>query len=118
MKHVRLPFTLILLSVLFLCGCKAKQDEQAEMKYTDMILKVNDTLYYGSEETGPMGDAGCIEGKIASSVASTEVPEENGASNFGCVGNPYTYDEGDHAIMVYVGGEKDGEYVWFYADAE
>lgn len=63
MKHVRLPFTLILLSVLLLCGCKAKQDEQAEMKYTDMILKVNDTLYYGSEETGPMGDAGCIEGE-------------------------------------------------------
>ncbi|MBS6395971.1 MAG: hypothetical protein KH452_02285 [Clostridiales bacterium] len=88
------------------------------MEYTEMVIRVNDTLYYGSDETGPMGDSGCIEGHIASSVESTEIPGENGVSNFGCVGNPYTYDDGDGAIMVCVGEGKETEYVWFYAEKE
>ena len=75
------------------------------------ILKVNDTLYYGTDETGPMGDSGNVAGHIESSVNSNEVPTENGQSNFGAVDNPYTYDEGDGSIMVLM---EDEEWHWFY----
>lgn len=82
---------------------------------SELILKVNDTLYYGTDETGPMGDSECVEGEIISTVDEGEVPTENGCSNFGCVGNAYTYDTGDGFIMVFMDDEK-----WhcFYSERE
>ena len=84
----------LLLSLTLFFGCKA------EPVYSEMILKINDTLYYGTDEVGPMGDSGCVEGEILSSVDNDLIPTENGSSNFGCVGNPYTYDFGDGEIMI------------------
>ncbi len=97
---------LVLLLAAAGCSSKARKAEPE-----DRILMVNDILYYGTEETGPMGDAGCVEGKIQSSAEAGETPAENGQSNFGCVGNPYTYDFGDGRIQVFV----EDEYFWFYA---
>ena len=57
-------------------------------------------LYYGTDETGPMGDSGCIGGHIESSVSKDNIPNEHEQSNFGCIGNPYTYDDGNGTIMV------------------
>lgn len=71
------------------------------------ILKINNVLYYGTEETGPMGDADAVAGHIQSSVGPTETPLNNEESNFGCIGYPYTRDEGDGWIMVFM---DDGKY--------
>lgn len=98
----------LLLLLLTAAGCSEKEEKTAP---EDRILMVNDTLYYGTEEKGPMGDADCVEGEILSSAEAGAVPEENGQSNFGGIGNPYTFDSGDGAIMVFV----DEEYYWFYA---
>lgn len=98
-----IPLTIILL----LGGC-GSYDVSSER-----ILKVNDTLYYGTDETGPMGDADCVEGQILSTVDEGAVPTENGSSNFGCVGNSYTYDSGDGFIMVFL---EDEEWHCFYSE--
>ena len=49
---------------------------------------------------GPMGDANAVEGEIVSSVDSNEIPSQNAESNFGCIGNPYTYDFDDGWVMI------------------
>ncbi len=66
---------LVLLLAAAGCSSKARKAEPE-----DRILMVNDILYYGTEETGPMGDAGCVEGKIQSSAEAGETPAENGPS--------------------------------------
>lgn len=99
---------LLLLSV---AGCSKKEPQVAPK---DRILMVHDTLYYGTEETGPMGDADCVEGEIQSTVEAGEIPTENGQSNFGGVGNPYTFAYDQGGIMVFV----DDAYFWFYKNAE
>lgn len=92
--------TVLILFLLFLGGCSSRKETD------EMILKVNDTLYYGTDETGPMGDADCVEGQILSTVEEGTIPTENGSSNFGCVGNSYTFDFGDGFIMVFMEDEK------------
>lgn len=70
------------------------------------ILKINDILYYDTNETGPMGVADAVEGYIQTSVKENEIPAENEESNFGCVGNAYTKDNGDGWIMVLMDDEE------------
>ena len=69
------------------------------------ILKMNNRLFYGTGEAGVTGDSGCIGGMITYNVTEGEIPTENGSSNFGCVGNLYTRDDGSDTIMVMIGGE-------------
>lgn len=76
-----------------------------DVKPEDRILMVNDKLYYGSDETGPMGLSDAIEGKIQSTVNANEIPKENGQSNFGEVGASYTNDPDLGLIMVQINGE-------------
>lgn len=57
--------TLVVLLLLAVMGCSKKEQEVLP---EDRILMVNDILYYGTEETGPMGDAGSVEGKILSTT--------------------------------------------------
>ena len=78
----------------------------------DRILMHNGTLYYGTDETGPMGDSGAVCGRIVSSSGPDEIPAEDGQSNFGCIDNPYTEDYGDGFIMVFV----DDEWFCFYTE--
>ncbi len=75
------------------------------------ILNVNGDLYYGTDETGPMGDSGCVGGYIESSVDAYSLPKNHGESNFGCIGNPYTFEDGSGKIQVLM---DDGEYHLFY----
>ncbi|WMI80569.1 hypothetical protein [Anaerotignum sp. MB30-C6] len=98
----------LIVVLALLGGCRT------ETVQSEMILKVNDTLYYGTDEVGPMGDSGCVEGQIKSSVESDAIPTENGSSNFGCIGNSYTYDDGDGFIMVSLG--NDNGWHCFYAE--
>lgn len=71
---------------------------------------LNNTLYYGTAETGPMRDSECVDGQILSTVERDEIPTEHGQSNFGCIGSSFTKDEGYGGVMVFI--EK--EWVWFY----
>lgn len=82
---------------LLLSGCGQKAEKQS--------LMIGGNLYYATEETGPMGDAGAVGGHILSATKKTEIPSVNGQSNFGEVGNPYTRDDGDGMIQVLVGEE-------------
>ncbi len=102
-----------LLLGLTACGQEPAQvDENAlAMAYENRLLMVNNTLYYGTDQTGPMGDSEAIAGEITSETSQGAVPMENGQSNFGCVGSAYTIGEED--IMVQIGEE------WFvFATAE
>lgn len=86
----------------------AIQDDIAilyDMKPEDRLLMVNDKLYCGTAQTGPMGDAGAVEGKIDSVSQTGIIPEQNGQSNFGGIGCAYTQDYGDGFIMVLIGDE-------------
>lgn len=74
--------------------------EIADSEFENRILIVDGKIYYGTSKIGPMGDAGSVDGHISSSVSPDGIPYEEGQSNFGCVGNPYTWDFGDGAIMV------------------
>lgn len=68
--------------------------------YSKWQLKVNGKLYYGTEEDGPMGDSGCVEGRIIGTVGEGETPTDDGYSNFGSVGKGYTYDD-NGSIQVF-----------------
>lgn len=92
-------FLSLIVSIMLLSGCSSREVP------AEIILKVNNTLYYGTDETGPMGDSGCVEGQILSTVEEGAIPTENGSSNFGCVGNSYTFDSGDGFIMVFMDDE-------------
>lgn len=93
-----------------------QEDTEGEGSREDLlILKVNDTLYYGTDKIGPMGGADAVAGYIETSVEENETPENNGESNFGCIGNPYTKDTGDGWIMVLL---DDEEYHVFYQELE
>lgn len=102
-----LYFMILATAITLLGGCGA------EKARSELILKVNDTLYYGTDKTGPMGDADCVEGQILSTVEEGAVPTENGSSNFGCVGNSYTFDSGDGFIMVFM---EDERWYCFYSE--
>ncbi len=75
------------------------------------MLNVNGTVYYGTDEIGPMGDSGAVGGYIEKSVSKYTIPDYHGQSNFGCIGNPYTFDDGSGIIQVLM---EDGEYHIFY----
>lgn len=101
--------------LLLLVSCNESESNQNNntdtASNTEDLFMVNNKLYYGTDEIGPMGDSGSVEGEIISSVENTETPSRNAESNFGCIGNPYTYDFGDSWIMVLMG---DDEYHIFY----
>ena len=54
--------------------------QQNSVKPEERIIMINNKLYYGTSETGPMGDSGCVEGNILSSIDKNEIPTENGQS--------------------------------------
>lgn len=92
--------------ILGLSACR----QQSSVKQEERILMINDKLYYGTSETGPMGDSEYVDGEIVSSVEKDKMPTENGQSNFGYVGNSFTKDDGDGEIMVFI----EDEWFWFY----
>ena len=96
---------------------KQQTEQKAESEKVDVknaVLNLNGTLYYGTEETGPMGDSSMVAGQIASSVKEGETPKESGESNFGCIGNSYTRWNAA-SVMVDLG---DDWYVFQTKDAD
>ncbi|MBR1743776.1 MAG: hypothetical protein IJ733_18300, partial [Lachnospiraceae bacterium] len=71
-----------------------------------MLIKLNNTLYHGSAETVLIGDSGVVEGKIRSSVEEGATPEYNGESNFGGLGDSYTYDDENGEVAVFMGDQE------------
>ena len=112
-KSLNIIIITMLLLLLVACskGEPIQDSKKETISVTENLFMVNEKLYYGTDEVGPMGDSGAVEGEIASSVESNEIPSQNGESNFGCIGNPYTYDFGDGWIMILM---EDGEYHIFY----
>ncbi|WP_024295144.1 hypothetical protein [Lacrimispora indolis] len=78
----------------------------AEMAATEKalpMLYINGQLYRLLSRLGePMGDSGCVDGYILSSVDPEEVPTEHEQSNFGSEGTPYCLEEeyGELVAMV------------------
>ncbi|MBE7721376.1 MAG: hypothetical protein E7243_17955 [Lacrimispora celerecrescens] len=78
----------------------------AEMAATEKalpMLYINGQLYRLLSGLGePMGDSGCVDGYILSSVDPEEVPTEHEQSNFGSEGTPYCLEEeyGELVAMV------------------
>jgi len=64
------------------------------------MLYINGQLYrLFSKQGEPMGDTGCVDGYILSSVDPEEIPAEHEQSNFGSEGTPYSLDE-EHGELV------------------
>ena len=101
----------ILIFVLCICATAAIYffKYQNTVNPEERILMINDKLYYGTLETGPMGDSGCVEGEITSSVEKNKIPSENGQSNFGNIGSHYTKDDGNGQVMVSI----EDKWYWF-----
>ena len=74
--------------------------KQADSEFENRILFADGAIYYGTSEIGPMGDSGSVDGYISSSLEPEAIPGEEGQSNFGCIGSPYTWDSGDGRFMV------------------
>ena len=70
------------------------------------LLNLNGSLYAFTYETQIMGDSGVIAGQITSTVKEGETPKENAQSNFGCIGNSFTRDDGDGQIAVFMDDEE------------
>ncbi|MBR1741084.1 MAG: M56 family metallopeptidase [Lachnospiraceae bacterium] len=87
-------------------------EKDMEMSCDEAVIKV-----LGEEEKGAyakatlVGEPEALEGTIRSSVEEGTVPEFNGESNFGGIGDAYTYTGRDDQIGVLMG---DGEYHVFY----
>jgi hypothetical protein len=85
--------------MIFSAGCGSGKSDAGKAE----ILRADGVLYYDTDETGPMGDKDAVAGYIQGSVESGEIPQEDGESNFGCIGNPYTYcnpEDDDDFMMV------------------
>ena len=114
MKKLLSIISIIMLFTIFSACTSGVPNQSSKSNATnteEQLFMINGKLYYGTDEVGPMGDASAVEGKIASSVDSTEIPLQNAESNFGCIGNPYTYDFDDGMIMILM---DDDEYHIFY----
>ena len=70
------------------------------------LLNFNGSLYEYTYDVTLVGDSGVIAGQIASTVKEGETPAENAQSNFGCVGNSFTRDDGDGRIAVFMDDEE------------
>ena len=82
-------------------------EEELAISPEDRVLMTDDRLFYGTAETGPLGDSDVPRSEILSTTENGELPTENGQSNFGCVGNLYTTaNDEDTIIMVHIGEER------------
>ena len=107
MKNIKMLF----IGIAFIC-IFSSCGQEVYVKPEDRIIMVNDKLYYGTTETGPMGFSDAIEGTIQSTVNANEIPQKNGQSNFGEVGASYTDDADLGFIMVQI----NDEWYVFYAE--
>ncbi len=76
------------------------------------MVMVDGMLYLDTGRESPMGASAAISGEICSSTGVTELPTENGQSNFGFVGNSYVLE--DETLYV----NMDGKWIIFEQEAQ
>lgn len=92
-------FILIFACLLTLTGCGREAARPTDRR--PMILH-DGVLYLDTGKAMPAEiDPSAIIGEINSTVKQSEIPTEDGQSNFGCVGSLYAMCEGGLAVMVY-----------------
>ena len=123
MKRIRILLAVLCLAAV-LTGCAGKDttgraepvsaaaessqpapeaEEPAESELSDRIpmVMVNGALYYDTGEESTLdGRCGTYDGEITTAVEGTEIPSEDGQSNFG-TGYPYQYTgEGQIDLLI------------------
>lgn len=87
-------FFVLILCIFYLfgiAGCFVNEKEESLYDRRPMIM-VNDKIYMDTGNEIPVEiDASAILGTITSSVKNTEIPTQNGESNFGNVGAQYAF---------------------------
>ena len=95
---------------LLLAGCGQAEPSGTELHDRRPMVMVNGQLYLdtGKEILEEIAEEEIL-GEIVSSVPQTEIPSQEGQSNFGCEGSPYASYEEDIALCI------DGTWYWFEA---
>ena len=96
MKRFVLLWTAV--SLLLLFGC-SRQETTSDDRLP--ALMVEGTLYLDTGKQIPVEmEESAILGQITDSVGQNELPEENGQSNFGCIGAEYAYFSDGVVVLI------------------
>lgn len=92
---------LIIFFIITITACGNKEVEEKMLGDRIPMIMVEEHLYLDTGEKMPVEiDDMAIIGNITSEVAGSEIPTQNGQSNFGCVGSEYAYFDDGIAIMI------------------
>jgi hypothetical protein len=100
--HLKKFFALILgtFYLLGIVGCFQNEKEEGLSDRRPMIM-VNDKIYMDTgKEIAVEIDASAVLGLITSSVKSTEIPTQNGESNFGNEGAQYAFFDDGLIVLI------------------
>jgi hypothetical protein len=86
--------------LLGVVGCFQNEKEEGLSDRRPMIM-VNDKIYMDTgKEIAVEIDASAVLGLITSSVKSTEIPAQNGESNFGNEGAQYAFFDDGLIVLI------------------
>lgn len=92
---------LILFFITSITACGNKEVEEKMLGDRIPMIMVEEYLYLDAGEKIPVEiDDMAIIGNITSEVAGSEIPTQNGQSNFGCVGSEYAYFDDGIVVMI------------------
>jgi hypothetical protein len=92
---------LVLFFIITITACGNKEVEEKMLGDRIPMIMVEEYLYLDTGEKIPVEiDDKAIIGNITSEVAGSEIPTQNGQSNFGCVGSEYAYFDDGIAVMI------------------
>lgn len=82
-------------------ACENKEVEKEVLWDRIPMVMIKDQLYLDTgKKMSVKIDDSTILGTITSEVDSSEIPTQNGQSNFGCVGAAYTYYDDGIVVMI------------------
>ncbi|AOT68967.1 lipoprotein [Geosporobacter ferrireducens] len=100
MKKI-LSLVLILFLIIAITACGNKEVEEKMLWDRIPMVMVEEQLYLDTGEKMPVEiDDSAIIGTITSEVDGSEIPTQNGQSNFGCVGAAYAYCDDGIVVMI------------------
>jgi hypothetical protein len=101
MKKILSFLVLVLFFIITITACGNKEVEGKMLGDRIPMIMVEEYLYLYTGEKIPVEiDDKAIIGNITSEVAGSEIPTQNGQSNFGCVGSEYAYFDDGIAVMI------------------
>ncbi|WP_312833219.1 hypothetical protein [Sedimentibacter saalensis] len=101
MKHNLSFLVLVLFFIITITACGNKEVEEKMLGDRIPMIMVEEYIYLDTGEKMPVEiDDMAILGNITSEVAGSEIPTQNGQSNFGCVGSEYAYFDDGIAVMI------------------